>query len=522
MIHDRKINQVMLIFPPGKVYIYPDGSAASRKHCSPPIGIAYLAANLLRHGYQACCLDMTLEMYEREVYHSNCIRYGMQAGELIERIRQEQPDVIGISVLFSMFGQDVLDLCVAVKAAFPDKIILLGGQHCTGAPFEMMNCPAVDYVLLGEADTTIIQLMQALNGERSLDSVTALIYRRPDGSAVSTMVSVKPMHEGQGWNYYKMKESGVPHDLDELPYPAWHLFNMEGYWQKSVRMGGADAMTERYGVMFTSRGCPHICGFCTSPLSGSYRGYRTREIESVTKEIRWLRDTYGVREIQFVEDNLFVHRKRAKQLLRVLGQEFPDMVFWNTGGVEANALDFEMINLMAEANFRRVILAVEAGDEVVQKNSVDKHVNLDRLPENVRHMQEKGIDIKALYMIGFPHETRAQIDKTVALAKSLGVLDFALSIVTPLPGTPLWDQCQSEGLFLEDISVNDINFGKASIRLPDTTPEELEGIRRTVWLEAFQKRQALAKKKQDALGKGAELDRTHEEYQGFRSIRTMA
>ena len=77
------------------------------------------------------------------------------------------------------------------------------------------------------------------------------------------------------------------------------------------------------------------------------------------------------------------------------------------------------------------------------------------------------------------------------MAKNLGVLDFHLSIVTPLPGTPLWDQCVKEDLFLDGRTINDINFGQAGIKLPDTSPEELEYIRRSVWQEAFQKRRLI-------------------------------
>jgi len=520
LFDSSKQDKIMLVFPPGKVYVYPDGTPASRKTCSPPIGIAYLAANLLKHGYKVSCLDMSVENYEREVLSGSFVYYGLNTEELLERVREKDPDIIGFSILFSMLASDVLQMCAAVKEAFPDKHILLGGQHPTGAPYEVMKTPSVDFVLLGEADESIIQLMDALNGLQQLESVHSLVFRRQDGSICNTQDGVKAEHEGDGWKYYSRRNSGVPKKINDLTFPAWHLFNMEGYFSMSVRNGGGDAIADRYAVMITSRGCPHVCSFCTSPLSGGYRAYRTREIESVLEEIRWLVDMYGVGEIQFVEDNFFVNKKRTKKLMRALAEEFPEIVFWNTGGVEVNAMDKEMIGLMAKANFHRAILAIEAGDEEVQDSSVDKKVKLDRLPEVVGHLRKNNIDIKALYMIGFPGETRAQIDKTVELAKSLGVLDFHLSIVTPLPGTPLWDQCVKEDLFLDGRTINDINFGQAGIKLPDTSPEELEFIRRSVWQEAFEKRrsmneQAVTLKKFGVAKKAMQAHKTHEEYQGF-------
>ena len=126
-------------------------------------------------------------------------------------------------------------------------------------------------------------------------------------------------------------------------------------------------------------------------------------------------------------------------------------------------------------------------------------------------------------MIGFPGETREQINKTVAFAEKLGVLDFNLSIVTPLPGTPLWDECVRNNLFVAGHTINNVHFGQARIKLPDTSPEELEYIRRSVWLKAFKKRRAL--NYQPKLRKKFGIDfpaliahMTHEEYNGFTDV----
>ena len=88
-------------------------------------------------------------------------------------------------------------------------------------------------------------------------------------------------------------------------------------------------------------------------------------------------------------------------------------------------------------------------------------------------------------MIGFPDETGDQIGRTIELAQSLDVDDFYISLVTPLPGTPLYDECVERGLLIDGFDINNIRFSTASIRLPETSPQELEDIRRTVWREAF-------------------------------------
>ena len=240
---------------------------------------------------------------------------------------------------------------------------------------------------------------------------------------------------------------------------------------------------------------PHTCKFCTSPLASGFKAYRKRSNECVIKEIKWLVDTYKIGEVQFVEDNFFVSKKRAKDLMRDLAREFPDVYFQSTGGTEVNALDDEMIELMAKSNFYHAILAIEAGDPEVQASSVDKNVKLDRLPQIVKKLKEHNIDTKALYMIGFPGETRAQIQKTVDLALNLGILDFNLSIVTALPGTPLYDECIEKGLFLEGTTADNLNYSKSNIKLGDITVDELEDIRRSVWKKDLKKEWIKIKKK---------------------------
>ena len=481
---DKRIyNKIMLIDPPGKVFVYPDGTPASRKHCSPPIGLAYIAANLLQHDYEVEIIDMNVEGYEQEVYKEPFIIYGLSNDDMVERVRQFNPDIIGISVLFSMLIDQVNELCQALKDGYPEKPIILGGQHASGAPLEVMDKPYIDYVLQGESDLTFIEFLEALNGKQLLSNVKRLYYKQ-NGKIENTMNNIKPVEAGN----YKLKDTGIPREIDKLPYPAWHLLPIEKYWNIDVRTGGGDSVGYRYAVMLTTRGCPNACYYCTSPLTSGFRGYRKRSVESVINEIRWLIDTYNVDEIQFVEDNFYAARTRNKQLLKALAKEFSGILFWCTSGAEANALDKEMIDLMAEANFNKIILAVESGDVEVQAAKIDKKVDISRLPETVEYLKSKNIDMRALFMMGFPGETRAQIMKTVDLVKNLGVLDFNLNIVTAFPGTPLYDECIEKGLFHEKSDYNSLTFSRSNFKVPDITPEELESIRRTVWLESFKKK----------------------------------
>lgn len=492
------VKKLLLINPPGKCLIRKiDGSIVERKHCQPPLGLAYLGAACLRAGYDVEILDILAEGYESERLSEHFIIYGLDTPAVLERIRAAKPDLIGVSILFSHLASECYAIIRAIREAFPHILIVTGGHHPSSMPDRVMENPDIDFVMSGECDTTFPQLLEALNGRGDFGSIRGLHYR-DGGKVVDTMAGVAPVVAGKEFNYYLRKDGPNPQDVDALEYPAWDLLKLHLYWESEVRMGGGNVMRERYLPMVTTRGCPHTCFFCTSPLMGGYKGYRKRELEDVYAEIRWAVKKYGIQEIQFLDDNFFVSVARVKELLRHLADEFSDIVFSVPAGTEANALDDEMIELMAKANFYRVFLALEAGDQSIQNEQIDKHVNLARVPALVAKCKEAGLEVRGYFMLGFPNETRAQMIHTAEFAMSLDLDDFALSVVSPLPGTPLFDQCIAENLFVNDFDVNDIRYSVSHIRMADITPDELEAIRTSYWQEHKARKLAEGPKHKDA------------------------
>lgn len=480
-------SRVLLINPPGQIFRFPDGRPAHRKHCTPPLGLAYLAANLLREGFEVIVLDALSEGYEQEEITDDSIVYGLSPTQVATRVIELKPDFIGISVLFSSVVDSVYRMARAIKQACPTIPIILGGQHPSGCAFDVLRNPDVDYVIEGEGDLSFPALLNALIGGEDPGGVPRVVYRSGNEILRSPSDAV-PAHQGSSWVQYKPKDASVPLNLDELPLPAWHLFPMERYWSSDVRLGSGDAVGQRYGVMVTSRGCPHICGYCTSPLLSGYRGYRRRSIDAVIAEIRWLSETFGIDEISFNDDNFFVNKKRAKELLRRIGQEFPGMYFSVPGGTEVNSLDEEMVDLLEAANFYKITLNIESVNADLQGAVIEKNVKVDRVPSIVSYLRSKKIETRAALMIGFPHETMQSIRNTVDFALSLDVDDFGLFIVSPLPGTPLFDQCLQENLFVEGFSPHKVRYALSTIRLPEISPEQLEDLRHEAWKHGFEER----------------------------------
>ncbi len=475
------VKKILLINPPGKCFVRKiDGSIVERKHCQPPLGLAYLGAACLNAGYDTEILDILAEGYDFERLTEHYIVYGLETPAVLERIRRANPDVIGVSILFSHVASECYRIIRAIRQAFPRVTIVLGGHHPSAMPDRVMENQDIDFVLIGECDETFPQFLEALNGRRDMASIRGLYYRDAH-RVLNTMAGLEPVVAGSEFKYYRLRDSPNPAKVTKLPYPAWHLLDMQRYWASDVRIGGGNVMRERCMPMVASRGCPHVCYFCTSPLMGGYKGYRKRDVREICAEIRWLKDEYDVQEIQFLDDNFYINVPRVKELLRALADEFPDVVFSVPAGAEANALDDEVIELMAKANFYKVFLALEAGDQGIQNQLIDKHVNLARVPALVQKIKAAGIEVRGYFMLGFPGETKAQMIHTAEFALSLDLDDIALSVVSPLPGTPLFDQCVKENLFVNDFDVNDIRYSVSHIRMADVTPDELEEIRRSYW-----------------------------------------
>ncbi len=214
---------------------------------------------------------------------------------------------------------------------------------------------------------------------------------------------------------------------------------------------------------------------------GGFKGYRKRTNDDVIDEIRWLRDDFGVQEIQFLDDNFFVSGPRVKALCKDLAENFPDMTFSVPAGTEVNALDEEMIDHLADANFYRLTMAIESANQEIQDEKIDKRVDLEKVPQLIQYAKSRGIEVRGFLMIGFPDETKESILHTADYAMSLEMDDFALSVVTPLPGTPVHDEAVERGLLTEAFDPDDIRYSVSSIKIEGMSQEEIEDVRRNTW-----------------------------------------
>ena len=467
-MHDlrSRIRKVMLINPQGKITLTEHGSR-ERKLAVPPLGLAYLGAQLRRFDFEVDILDTLIEGYEHEETFESTILYGLPEDKIRDRIRVFNPDMIGVSCLFSNRGREALRLCQIAKEEIPDAHVILGGQHPSGYPSLVLN-PFVDYLMYGESEDSLIELIESVNSNGDLKKVDQLVL----------------VDKGLIWRSPNMR---LP-DVHTLPLPAWDLINLEKYW--AVGLADYEIKEEnekKFMVMISSRGCPHDCFFCTAPMM-TERRFRERAIPEIIKEISGYVENYGTREIHFWDDNFFINKKRVKELLKELIKEFPTLSFQVPSGSEINALDEEVIDLMAQAGFKKLFMAVESPNEEIQEDYVDKRVNLSRIKQLVTKLRQVGIISEGSFMVGFPHETKKQVDATFQKAQEFGFDRISISIVNPLPGTPLYDMCVKENLFYPDFDPQNIRWSAENIKLEEVERGYIGKRRREVWIEYMKSR----------------------------------
>ncbi len=427
----RPIERVMLIFPPMFDTIYVD-----TMYC-PPMGIAYLGA-FVRDMVDVKLLDALIEGRHRKEMITDIIELnGLSYDEIVNRIRDYKPDMVGFSCIFSGQIAGIREIARRVrKEVDPDTVLVAGGTHPSFLPERTLENTELDYIVLGEGELTFRDIIQAHNRGHGIEEIDGLAYR------ANGTVQVNPRI-----NYVE--------DLDDLPLPARDLLPMEEYFKANVPMG-LHWRKRRNTPIITSRGCPHRCAFCSSHIHWGDR-YRPRTPGSVLDEIEHLKSVYNVQELKFQDDNLTIPRARAQAIFEGMIERGLVMP-WNTpNGVAIWTLDEELIKLMKKSGCFEFTLAIESGDPWVLKNIVKKPLKLEKAVEIARLARKYKISTTGYFIIGFPGETREQIQTTLDFALKIGIDHIAPFIYNPLPGSELWKVCIEKGYISKDYRYEDAN-----------------------------------------------------------------
>lgn len=439
--------RVLLIMPPMTVH------RQSIKRCLIPMGLASIAAVLEQaDGCEVSILDAMVSDYAQEAYEGEYMTYGLSDKQISERINQSHPDAVGISCIMSSQLPNVLRVARLSKQAFPKVPVVVGGLHPSFFPQDALKSQDVDFVVLGEGEYRFKNLLDCLH-RKTTPSMDGIAFRNDDGS----MVVRQPQE--------KIKE------LDALPFPARHLLPMEDYIKVNISLSPYPKK-KRVAEVLTSRGCPNRCIFCASSNFWGHE-FRPRSAENVLNEIRSLKSTYAIEEIEFSDDNLTFDRERMQKLCEGL---IPLKLKWCTpNGVSIDTLDEELLKLMKRSGCYQLTFSLESASERVLKKIMHKHVNLERVPGLVQRAHRLGISTHGTFVMGFPEESLDEISANFKLAYSLMFDSVSFFVVAPLPGSELYAQCREKGL-LKDFDIKSIDYKKSMLNLNYISADKLQGM----------------------------------------------
>jgi radical SAM superfamily enzyme YgiQ (UPF0313 family) len=368
---------------------------------SPPISLAYLAS-ILRDGHDVKVLD------------ANVLGYSLD--DVRRELKEFYPDVVGItSVTPSIYQAD--QVAKIAKDVREDCKVVVGGPHATFLPDQTLKkCNFIDIIVRGEGEETIRELAEALDrGE--WETVKGITFRKGD-----KIVSNEPR------SFIK--------DIDEIPFPSWDLLPMDKYQFRG----------QRYASMLTSRGCPFNCSFCASSrLFGGF--WRGRSPENVVEEIRIFHEKFGIENIEFVDDTFTLDQKRAERICDEVVREGLD-ISWGASS-RVDTLSRRLVGKMRKAGCRILFLGIESGCQKIL-DTVDKRITIEQARRAVKIVKEAGIQVLGSFIIGFLQDTIETINETIRFAKTLN-LDYAeFSILTPYPGTPIYEHAKKNNLLITE------------------------------------------------------------------------
>ncbi|ABE54454.1 Radical SAM [Shewanella denitrificans OS217] len=445
--------KVLLVLPPMCMY---EGAV---KRLIPPLGLCYIAANMLKHGYEVDILDCIAEGYETETLIApNIYRLGITEEEFAERIESSDHDVICFSMIYSSDIENLYRYAKIVKQVAKDKVVMAGGMHASIYPEQFIrdagqwdDQPVIDFVIRGEGEFRLIHFIENLQQGRFDIHADGLVGWH-DGD-----VFINPQ-------YTQIQ------DLNDLPFPAYHKLPLEKYFHHNVPFSPYPR-GNRVMQIYTSRGCPIGCTFCSS--TNFNKAYRSRSVENVIEEIKFYQREYGIDEIQFADDNLTFDKKRSIKLFNEL--EKLNIQWCTPNGIMINTLDEQVLDAMIRSGLYQITLSLDSGNADTLREKHRKPVKLQRVPVLMDYLKKRGVLMHGTLVVGMPGETVEDIEKGFRYVETLPFNSMNVFIAQALPGSELFEVSLQNGAITYETSLY-IDTAQSTLKLTDIDGKVLEAL----------------------------------------------
>lgn len=444
--------RVLLIRPP-----YTDYEGTEPPRVGIPLGTLSVAAAIEKYGHVVKVFDALTYMDKTEDKR----HFGASWERIISEVKSFSPDIVGIANLFSTQLEKSLVLPKLIKEIDKNIKIIVGGPHATVRPEDFLSTGNFDFVIIAEGEETTPALLEHLQGRRQLEDVRGIAY----------------MHNGE----MRIQQPQYIKNLDSIPFPAYHLVDMEMYFGMVFRGFSSRPQDPFYKprreiTMITSRGCPYICTFCSIHPTMGYR-FRVQSAEYVIAHIEHVVTKYGVELIHFEDDNLTLNPARFDAILDGLTEKNIRFEWDTPNGVRADTLSRPLLEKIKKSGVSELRIAIESGVQDVLDKVVKKSLGLEKAMQVAKDCNEIGIPLSAFFVIGMPGETKADIQQTLDLAYRL-MKEYSVTphvnIAHPLVGTELYETAKAKGYLIDEDYTKGFIFGTGRIKTEEFSPEDLK------------------------------------------------
>ena len=373
-----------------------------------PIWLSYATGILEQNGHKVRLVD--------------CPAWNWSIDEVLRDLKRFKPDMIVVGTSFTSLNND-LEISRKTKQEFEVPIVMVG-PPTSQFPEKMLN--VVDIVARYEYDFTLAELAEKLEDNKTLDNVLGISFKK-NGKIVH--------NPNRPWSNSKQ--------LDELPF-------VSEVYKKHLNIYDYFLNYSLYPMVqiFTGRGCPYQCTFCAWPQTFMGRKYRVRSIDNILDELEWIEENLPeVKEVFFEDDTFTVSKKRVLEFCKGYKERGLE-ISWSCNARVDN-LDLETMKEMKKANCRFLIVGFESADNQILRN-IKKGFTVEQAREFAKNVKKAGLFLHADFIIGLPGETKETIEKTKKFIKEIKPEQLQVSVVTPFPGTELYEWYKKKGYLITD------------------------------------------------------------------------
>jgi len=409
----------------------------------PPLGLAYVAATLREFDHKVQIIDLNVEE------------------DLWERLNKGW-NMVGISADTSRYP-------IALKIASQIKKyyhypIMAGGPHVSFFEKEALDTEVIDYVIRGEGEYTSLNLIDALEKGEDPATVRGIAFKKK-GKLIKTPPA--PPIE----------------DLDNLSLPARDLLPMQEY--RELIFQGKPITS-----LVTSRGCPFNCYFCSSSQFSGLK-WRSRSVPNILSEIEHLMEKYNYHRFAFVDDNFTLNGQRVIQLCKEIINRKLNIKWWAFSRVDELLKNEKMVSLMAKSGCKMLFLGIESVSKEIL-DSYNKRISANDSLEAVQLLKKYGVSTWGSFILGGLEETKEMILNTLKFSKLLNPEIVQFSILTPFPGTRLYQEALKAGMVIKR-AWQYFDGAHAVMRTKYLRPSEIQQLALRTYLSFYGRPQKLVK-----------------------------